>query len=71
MFADESVAGLIQVFRKLQPADQKLILDLLMDEFHKTGFECTFCGRHVRDPVWLANLPLCRSCHSHLFSLIE
>ena len=64
-------AEILDLFRHLQPAEQKRILDLLVDEFHKTGFECTYCGRRVRDPVWLANLPLCGRCHSHLFSPAE
>lgn len=64
-------SNIVRLFRHLQPAEQKRILDILQDELNKTGFECTYCGRRVRNPVWLANLPLCRSCHSRLFSPIE
>ncbi len=63
-----SAEHILDIFRGLQPAEQKRILDLLTDEFRNTGFECTYCGRRIRDPVWLSNLPLCRRCHSWLFS---
>jgi DNA-directed RNA polymerase subunit RPC12/RpoP len=62
---------ILTLFRQLQPAEQKRILDILQDELSKTGFECTYCGRRIRDPAWLANLPLCRSCHSRIFSPVE
>ena len=59
---------ILHLFRELQPAEQRRTLDLLTDEFRNTGFECTYCGRRVKNPVWLSNLPLCRRCHSQLFS---
>lgn len=68
---DDPCDHILSSFRRLQPAEQKMILDRLMDELHSTGFECTYCGRRTRDPVWLANLPLCRSCHSWIFSVEE
>ncbi|MBO8179852.1 MAG: hypothetical protein H0Z19_05140 [Archaeoglobus sp.] len=64
-------SNIVRLFRHLQPTEQKRVLDILQDELHKTGFECTYCGRRVRDPVWLANLPLCRSCHQRIFSPVE
>ncbi len=66
-----NISNIVLQFRLLQPAEQKRILDILQDELNKTGFECTYCGRRIRNPIWLANLPLCRSCHSRLFSPIE
>jgi|GEM_PF-1784588 hypothetical protein len=62
--------GILSLFHILQPSEQKRMLDLLTDVLNKSGFTCTYCGGKVRGKrvVWLGNLPICRRCHSWLFS---
>ncbi|MEM2191586.1 MAG: hypothetical protein QW540_09195 [Archaeoglobaceae archaeon] len=60
------ISEIVSIFKTLQPVEQKLILDLLLHEFQGTPFECTFCGSKTVDVLWLANLPLCRSCYGYL-----
>lgn len=67
----DALNSLLPVFRALQPVEKKIVLDILSTELGNEAVECTYCGRRIKNPVWLSNLPLCPSCHSHLFSVRE
>jgi hypothetical protein len=60
--------SILSWFRTLQPVEKKIVIDILTNELGSEAIECTYCGRRVRNPVWLSNLPLCRRCHSQIFS---
>ncbi|MEM0368436.1 MAG: hypothetical protein QXN57_03235 [Desulfurococcaceae archaeon] len=63
---EQKMQSIIEIFEKLQPVEQVIIVRYLLQVLKERGVECGYCGKRTQKWIWIGSVVICAECYKTL-----